>query len=214
MSRTGLWSGLVLVAWLGGCATRLDSLREPRPGPRAPAPGGSMRHSGAQAEPARSVALTADNTRVSFVGSAGPSSHEGSFSRLKGRLDLPTEDVKDARLRVEIDMDSVYSKIWLLTNHLKRRDMFDVETYPTASFVSQRVEPGATAAGGYLVTGDLTMHGVTRSVTFPARISATPDSVTFDATFTIRQTEFGMTESAAQTKDEVPLTVLTRAARQ
>lgn len=212
VSGMGRFRVLFLVL-LSGCATRLDQVRKPWPEPKALVAGQGISTVGYH-EPARSLALSADNTRVSFVGSAGPSSHEGSFSRLKGQIDLPTEDPKDTRLRVEIDMESVYTKIGLLTMHLKRHDMLDVQNYPTASFVSRRVEPNAKADGGHLVTGDFSIHGVTRSVTFPARISVTPDAVTLDGTFTIRQTDFGMTESSAMTKDEVPVTVSVRVSRQ
>jgi polyisoprenoid-binding protein YceI len=206
MVRASVLSGLLLVAWLAGCATRLDRPEPPRPGPHA---GAGPSHG----EPARSVGLSGDNTRVTFIGSAEPTSHEGSFSRLSGRIDLPTEDPKDARLAVEVEMDSVYTKIGLLTMHLKRPDMFDVAHYPTASFVSRRVEPGASADGGRLVTGDFTLHGVTRTLTFPARFAVTPDEVSLEATFPIRQTAFGMTDSAEKTKDEVPITVSIHARR-
>jgi polyisoprenoid-binding protein YceI len=202
MVRVSTLSGLLFLAWLVGCATRLDRRDEPWP---------KAQPSSAVGASERSVALSADNTRVTFLGTAGPTSHEGSFSRLSGRIDLPTEDPKDAHLAVAIDMDSVYTKIGLLSKHLKRADIFDVERYPTASFVSRRVETGAD--GRPVVAGDLTLHGVTRPVAFPARFTLTPDAVTLEGTFTIRQTEFGMTESASKTQDEVPITVAIQAAR-
>lgn len=212
-SSMGRFRVLFLVVLLSGCATRLDQVHKQWPEPKALVAGHpGISTVGVREEPARLLALSADNTRVSFVGTAGPSSHEGSFSRLKGQIDLPTEDARDVRLQVEIDMESVYTKIGLLTMHLKRHDMLDVQKYPTASFVSRRVEPNSKADGGHLVTGDFTIHGVTRSVTFPARFSVTPDAVTLDGTFTIRQTEFGM--SSAMTKDEVPVTVSIRVPRQ
>jgi len=63
------------------------------------------------------------------------------------------------------------------------------------------------------ISGHLTLHGVRKAISFPARIAVTPDEVTFDATITLLQTEFGMTEAAKKTKDEVPVTVSIRGRR-
>jgi polyisoprenoid-binding protein YceI len=94
-------------------------------------------------------------------------------------------------------------------------DFIDVEHVPTATFVSSRIEP-ADAPGGatHRVTGEFTVHGVNRVITFPARIIVTATSVTFDGTFTISQTAFGMVAAVEKTKDEVPVTVSIRSARQ
>ena len=110
-------------------------------------------------------------------------------------------------------MTSVYTKVELLTKHLKHPDMLDVEHYPTASFVSRRIDPPAAGDDRLLVTGDFTIHGTTRPVTFPARVAVTPDAATLEATFTIAQTEFGMAEAAKKVKDAVPVTVSIRVPR-
>ena len=165
MTRTNLALTLAVTAAVG-CATRLDQLREPQPMRTA---GSAAVQPVSHAEPARSVALSGENTRVSFVGTAGPTSHEGSFAKLTGRIDLPSDDPKDARVRVEIDVASVYTKIDLLSAHLRRADMFDAASFPTATFETRRVEAVPTAEGSHVVTGDFTIHGVTRSLTFPAR---------------------------------------------
>lgn len=57
------------------------------------------------------------------------------------------------------------------------------------------------------MSGKLTLHGVQRPVSFPARIAVTPEEVSFDATMTVRQTDFGMTEAAKKAKDDVQVTV-------
>ena len=63
------------------------------------------------------------------------------------------------------------------------------------------------------MAGQLTLHGVQRPVAFPARVAIAPEEVSFDATLTVRQTEFGMAEAAKKTKDEVPVTVSIRGRR-
>ncbi|MCB1055013.1 MAG: YceI family protein, partial [Acidobacteria bacterium] len=71
----------------------------------------------------------------------------------------------------------------------KSADFFDVETYPTATFHSTGVAAGETE-GTYSVTGDLTLHGVTKQITFPATIAVTDDEVSAQAEFSINRFDF------------------------
>jgi polyisoprenoid-binding protein YceI len=211
------WGMVVLAGWLwltaGGCATRMQDRRQPLPpivGPTAGAAWGRTTPGAAVAVP-----LMAENTRVTFIGTAGPSSHEGEFERLQGEWTLPTDDPKESRLWVRIETGSLRTKIGMLTKHLKGNDFVDVEQFPTATFVSSHIEP-AEAPGGatHRVSGEFTIHGVNRTVTFPARIVVTAKTATLDGTFTISQTAFGMAAATEKTKDEVPVTVSIRTARQ
>jgi polyisoprenoid-binding protein YceI len=206
---------LLLGLLAAGCAsTHVEDRRQAGPQPAA-RPGSTTipadQQSGAIT---RVVPLSAENTRVTFVGSAGPTSHEGGFDRLSGEWNFPTEDPKDSRLVVRIDTDSVRTKIGLMTTHLKREDFFDVKHFPTASFASNRFEPQPGPDGKtHFVTGELTIHGVTRPVAFRAKVGVTADAVSLDGMFTISQTAFGMATAAEKTRDEVPVTVSVNASR-
>lgn len=57
-----------------------------------------------------------------------------------------------------------------LEGHLKSADFFDVENHPNATFVITRVEPATAAGVTHNVTGDLTIKGISRSVTIPAEV--------------------------------------------
>ena len=78
--------------------------------------------------------------------------------------------------------------------------------FPKAEFASSSIVPSGTACS-YNVSGVFTLHGVQKPVTFPAKIAVNGDEVTFNATITLRQTDFGMVEAAKKTKDDVPVTV-------
>jgi polyisoprenoid-binding protein YceI len=158
------------------------------------------------------IPLSPANARIEFTGSTALTSHAGHFAAFEGVLEMPTDDPKDVRGRVAVDMDSTTTKIGLLTRHLKAEDFFDVAHYPKAELVLDGVAP-AGEPGRFQVAGKLTLHGVQRPVAFPARIAVTADEVSFDGTMTVRQTEFGMTEAAKKTNDEVPVTVSIRARR-
>ena len=152
------------------------------------------------------IAISPANTSIAFTGSTSLTSHTGHFDSIDGTLEVPTDDPKDVKIRVAVDMDSTSTKIGLLTKHLKAEDFFDVSRYPKAEFVLDNISPLAEA-GRYQVAGKLTLHGVQKPVSFPAHIAVTPQEVSFEATMTVRQTDFGMTEAAKKTKDEVPVTV-------
>ena len=61
--------------------------------------------------------------------------------------------------------------------------------FPKASFVSTKIEEGA---GQFNVTGNLDLHGVKKSITFPANIQVTADAVSVDANFAINRKDFGI----------------------
>ncbi|MCE9562151.1 MAG: YceI family protein [Planctomycetes bacterium] len=208
--------GVLVAVWGGGCSTRLhhtqsvDSAVRPAGGQPSPPVAG-----GASVASKRMVSLSAENTHVTFIGSAGSTSHEGAFDRLSGQWELPTEDPKDSRLAVKIEIESLRTRIPLLTLHLKRGDFLDAKQFPIATFESTRIEPEPGTNGTtHRVSGAFTIHGGTQTVTFPARVVIGPDAAAFEATFPISQTAFGMAAGAEKAKDEVPVTVVVNARRQ
>jgi polyisoprenoid-binding protein YceI len=67
-----------------------------------------------------------------------------------------------------------------------------VEKYPKATFTSTSIKPGGENGATHTVTGNLDLHGVTRSITFPAKISPSADAVDVDAEFVIKRKDFGI----------------------
>ncbi|HWG43999.1 MAG TPA: YceI family protein, partial [Gemmataceae bacterium] len=64
-----------------------------------------------------------------------------------------------------------------------------------------------------VITGNLTLHGVTRAISAPADLTLANGLLTLSSRFLIRQSEFGMMEALKKSKDEVPITVSIRASR-
>lgn len=137
------------------------------------------------------LAISADNSKIEFTGSKVTGKHDGGFKSFKGLIDLVDEKPEKSKVAVEIDMTSVFTDADGLTKHLQTGDFFEVEKNPTASFASTKIEPSG-AAGSYSVTGDLTLRGVKKSVTFPATITVTPDAVAVKAEFSINRKDFGI----------------------
>jgi polyisoprenoid-binding protein YceI len=183
----------IFLALLIGCSTHLSNL---------PADSATM---DLPATPAGAIKLSPRNTRITFVGTALAVSHEGTFTRFGGWIDCPSSDAKDAHLVVIIDMDSVYTEVPLLTSHLNASDFFDAAKFPTADFFS-------TGLSDQMIAGDLTLHGVTRRISFPAKVEIDARNISLDAVITIRQSDFNM-QSARTTSNDVPVKVLVRALR-
>jgi polyisoprenoid-binding protein YceI len=132
------------------------------------------------------------DSSVGFVGAKVTGKHEGSFTAFKGTLTFDPAHLEASRVSADIDAASVtIPDNDKLTNHLKSPDFFDVAKFPRATFTSTAVVPGA-AAGAYTITGDLTLHGVTKSISFPATITAAPDAVTASAEFSLNRKDFGI----------------------
>lgn len=133
--------------------------------------------------------FTQADSKLSWVGKRVKMSHDGAFEVFGGIIEVVGGDVTKSRVRVEIDMSSVTTTPEKLVKHLKTADFFSVEEFPTAQFVSTSIQ---RAGAGYSVTGNLTLHGVTRSITFPASITLSDAEVTVTAEFAINRKEFGI----------------------
>jgi polyisoprenoid-binding protein YceI len=89
----------------------------------------------------------------------------GEFGKIKGSATWDKADFSDAKIEVTVDATTVDTRDPKRDAHLKSPDFFDVEKFPTLTFKSKKVTKSKTA--GHLdVVGDLTIHGVTKEVTF------------------------------------------------
>lgn len=148
--------------------------------------------------------LSDKNTTVKFVGTKPGGKHEGGFKTVSGSASVKDNDLTTLKISLDIDTNSLYTDDPKLTAHLKSADFFDVKTNPKAKFVSTKVEK---SDDGYKITGDLTMLGKTKSITFPAKAAIGADGLTLSSTFTIDRTQWGMTFGAGKIDNAVKLTV-------
>lgn len=140
---------------------------------------------------AQKYSITSDNSKIEFTGSQVVGTHNGSFQKFSGEVDY-TGNPETSRVNVTIDPASLQADDPKLTAHLKTPDFFDVAKYPEATFVSTTIKAGGEKGASHTVTGNLTMHGVTKSVTFPATIAATAEGINVDSTFTINRRDFAI----------------------
>jgi polyisoprenoid-binding protein YceI len=213
--------GLLLV--LGGCTESSEKVaKAPLKLPEAAPPPAPVEPSTTSATPADlptapagALRLTPENTKIEFYGSKtqNKGSHTGGFKQFSGYIDVGGGNFSAGRIAVDIDMNSIYSDNNKLTNHLKTPDFFDVRTNPRSVFVSQSIEPSPSGDATHKITGNLTMHGVTKPIAFPAKITLTEDALTLHSQFPISRKEFEMNYQPERVNDEVKITVTVTAPR-
>lgn len=162
------------------------------------------------------IALTPENASIGFVGSKVTGSHDGGFRAFTGNIALSSAGVAASRVSLDIDLNSIWSDSEKLTGHLKSPDFFDTATFPKATFATTKVEAGAAGGSSYTVTGNLDLHGVTKSISFPATIVATPQEVTVNAEFALNRKDFGIVYPGKPDdliRDEVVLKLAVKAPR-
>ncbi len=174
---------LCLLVVLIGC-------KEPaKPAPRATSAAPTAEADIQPIEGAVAYPFTHAESKLTWVGQKVTGKHEGSFGVFGGIIELVGADATKSRVRTEINIDSLKTSPEKLAAHLKSADFFGVQEFPRAYFVSTSIQKAGAA---YSVTGDLTLHGVTRTLTFPASIAITESEVTVNAEFAINRKEFGV----------------------
>jgi polyisoprenoid-binding protein YceI len=96
----------------------------------------------------------------------------GEFTKVSGNAVLDPTDPPKSTLEVILDATSIDTREPQRDEHLRSADFLDVANHPTITFRSKKITPAGT--DHYKVTGDLTIRGVTREVTFDVEGPATP----------------------------------------
>jgi polyisoprenoid-binding protein YceI len=126
----------------------------------------------------------------------GISNVRGHFGNIGGSIVMNDADPTKSTVNVTIDVSTVDTGVSMRDNDLKSDHFFDVAQFPTATFVSTSV---AKSGNGFTVTGNLTLHGVTKPVTLnvegptgPAPGMDKKQHEGFTATTTLSRTAFGI----------------------
>lgn len=134
--------------------------------------------------------FSGDGSKVGFIGAKITGKHVGGFKAFTGAVDLVENELTKSRIRVDLEMATVFTDSEKLTGHLQSPDFFGVEVMPQARFVSTAI--AQQQGNKYDVTGELTLHGVTKSITFPAHITMSDTQLDAAAEFTINRKDFGI----------------------
>jgi len=139
-----------------------------------------------------SYAFSNDGSTVDFVGAKVSAKHDGSFKAFRGTVNVVGGDATKSNVNAEIDIASLAIEPAKLAGHLKTPDFFDAEKFPKAKFTSTAIKAGGENGATHTVSGNLELHGVTKGITFPAKIKIGADQVSVDAEFAINRKDFSI----------------------
>ena len=148
------------------------------------------------------------------VSHLGITPYTGEFGNVSGELNLDKANPSASRVDVRIPINSVSVVSDGLAKHLMTADFFDIAKYPEARFTSTSVvaDPARQTAQ---ITGQLTMHGVTRPVVLDTRLYGAGNnpmnkkaSVGFEATARIQRSQWGISTGVPGVGDAVDLRII------
>ena len=108
-------------------------------------------------------------SKVQFSGTHAGESFQGVFNRWSAKIDFDPASLNTSRIDVDFDPASAVTGKMLFDGTLPQVDWFNVKQFPNARFVSTNI--ARKDDGKYIMTGDLTLRGITYSVTFPFSLS-------------------------------------------
>ena len=145
----------------------------------------------------------------------GFSNPTARFDKIEGSVLLDKADLTRSSISISLPLESLDTHVAKLDEALKSPDFFDAAKYPMITFTSTKVEE--TGENSLKITGDLTIHGVTRPVTLDAKVNKIgifeipgvikAQAAGFDATTVIRRSDFGVTKYVPAVSDEIPVRI-------
>ncbi|MCB9689349.1 MAG: YceI family protein [Alphaproteobacteria bacterium] len=154
----------------------------------APDPGGALTAPTITAPTV--LAVDPGRSELGALGAKVTATHPIVFHDFVGAVGMDGDQV--TTLSFAVDMRTLEADKPKLTGHLKNEDFFDVEKFPTATFTAVSLAPSTEAGATHQVTGDLTIHGTTKRVAFPATVAVGATEVTASTEFVIDRKDFGV----------------------
>jgi polyisoprenoid-binding protein YceI len=169
---------------------------------------------------ARSAAAQVETWKIDPAHSAaqfsvrhlGISTVRGAFMKVSGSAQHDPSDPTKGSLEATIDTTSVDTRVDMRDKDLRSPNFLDVEKFPTITFKSKRVD--ATGSGKLKITGDLTIHGVTKEVVLDVDGPSAPVKDPWgnlrmgaSASTTINRNDFGVKGAPGLVGDDVSITI-------
>lgn len=139
---------------------------------------------------AEGLAVDTKGSKIHWLAKKVTGQHEGFISISNGNLSVAKGKVTGGTFTIDMKSivctditDAGYNQKFI--SHITTGDFFEVEKFPTATFKITKV-------AGSNITGDLTLHGITKSITFPATITSAAGKVTATAKIPVDRTDFNI----------------------
>ena len=139
-----------------------------------------------------------------------------NFGNVEGTLVYDAANIGNSSVQVTLPLSGLEAFTPKFNEHLRSADFFDAAKFPNATFKSTRVE--AAGEGKLKVSGDLTIKDITRPVVLDVTLNKAGEhpmkkvpAIGFDATATVKRSDFGVGAYAPMVSDEVTLKITTEA---
>ena len=153
-----------------------------------------------QLDPTGTWTVDSVHSEIGFsVRHLGAGKTRGKFTDFTGTVIADPKNLAKSSVSFTVQAKSIDTANSARDNHLRGADFFDVTQFPTLSFVSTKIE---RAGAGYKATGKLTIHGVTRTISFPFAVSPPVKGMQketragVEARFTINRKDYGLVWNA------------------
>ena len=145
----------------------------------------------AAAAPASPIPYNAigGRSRLDFFGTQAGAPFRAMFHRFTAAIDFAPQALAQSHFDVLIDLNSLDSLDHDRDATMRGSDLFDVTHWPTAHYVTNTI---TKTTAGYVATGTLTLHGVTKDVPISFQFSATPTGTVLTGTASVRRLDFGV----------------------
>ncbi|MEO5558340.1 MAG: YceI family protein [Dokdonella sp.] len=147
----------------------------------------------------------------------GYSNPTAQFGKVEGTLEFDQANPTKDSVNVTIALASVNTNVPKLDEHLQKEDFFDSAKFPNATFKSTKVEKGALK-DHLKVTGELTLHGVTKPVVLDVTVNKVGEhpmrkaaAAGFDASTTIKRSDFGINKYVPMVSDDIKIHITSEA---
>ncbi|HEY4583661.1 MAG TPA: YceI family protein [Lysobacter sp.] len=149
----------------------------------------------------------------SHLGFSHPAAH---FGDVEGTIVYDAQNVGASKVEVSIPLSGLSSHVEAFDKHLRSADLFDAAKFPSITFRSTKVE--AAGDSRLRVTGDVTVRGVTRPAVLEVTLNKVGEhpmkkvpAIGFDATTTLKRSDFGLAYAVPAVSDEVRIRITTEA---
>lgn len=164
----------------------------------------------AQAQTGKYVIDGSHSSVVFSIQHLGISKTRGTFRKLNGKFSLDTKKAANNAFEVSLDVASIDTNDAKRDEHLRSADFFNAKQFPEITFKATKIEQ---TADELKLTGDFTMHGVTKKVTLPFKKGGEANDpygnsrAGFSGEFTLKRSDFGMKTMLGPVGDEVSIEI-------
>jgi len=134
--------------------------------------------------------VTVENSKLTWKGYKPTGDHTGTISLASGNIAIKNNTLTGGRFVANMNTIKDNDGSAKLEGHLKSADFFEVTTFPTSKFEITKTE---VKGAKIHVTGNMTIKGITKQITFPATLAVNKDDVTLTSdTFQINRADFNV----------------------